>query len=912
MNLGSSGWVFAHDPLLTPFWAGDDDGRWVLAHGLLLYSGQDTRELNPAQRLLDAWQQSQTAFLDALDDYGGRHLVLQGDGETVALYQDATGMRTIYVSEGAALVSSHANLIHDVAPHRERTLAEGRAGFMTAWGRSPWVGIEALLPNHSLTLGSWTIERFFPRAENRYEHLSVADRVSLFQRKWDRMMLDLTNQNADLIMSLTGGWDSRTSMALSRAHLDRIQMFTYTSRTPGDDLRKGMIARDEAVVDKLLEHIPAAGHTYFHIEDRHEKLPPGQQALVDANSVGNHFKWLLPHYMRSFPGDKVIHIRGNASAVGKSSWTDLKSVNSQENLQKYYLRRTKKDAGHMPLNQRIQEFTDGYQRWGYHQNLYGFHRRDLYYWEIRLGRWSAEICNETDVAFETCAAMNVRSLLEMTLSFPIEQRKESFLFAELINQVFPILNFVGFNDERNLYEIVRDSAVSSQPSIPEPATSPDAPTPAHRSETMAGPSLEPELEVRHHGAVVERLPALTDQVHLPIAHFRSGQLVSRAFTPMAASGTLKFTVVSRYGHERGGGNWRYQVWVNNRMLASWDGGISKAPVHVSVDGLEPGDVVEVVGCPLRDHERESWERASRIWLQEVAFEPAAALRSVTVTADAPGALLRRSLQDTYFHVGDLTALSIDDFAVDVPTRLEVDLGTDVLPLLVVRRAGNRAVAMFDGPVDTSTTMGAPAFQRSSWWPKINIHQIHVADPASTGPRALRTSWGQLQPEQSAIPSAVRAIKAVAEILGAGQADDRTYFGSSSGGFWAWNAAILDAGSRAVVSNPQTDWTRWSSASSADLLAQRFAGQSLEGFRHSHPGRCDVLEAWRMMHHPTRVDYWVNTATPYEAQVELPRVNSFKAQHPELAANLYIHEYCHEKAIHSPLDQRSTIAAILAD
>lgn len=917
VDLGDSGWVFTHDPLILPSRSVSSDGRrWVLAFGLFLYAGDDDADIPAADRLMTGWDRSTAGaldgFLDVLDAYGGRHLVLRGDGDRVWLYQDATGMRTVYFSESAELVASHLNLIQELVPHRERSLAEGRAGFMTAWGRTPRVGIEALLPNHSLELGTWEIQRFYPRQPNNYTDLSVQERVELFARRWERMMGDLVKTDAQLILSLTGGWDSRTSMALSRAHLDRIHMFTYSSSRPDADLRKGMIARDEAVVAKLLEHVPNAGHTTYYIEQRHVQLPPHHQALLERNTVGNHFKWLLPHYLKSFPSPNVIHIRGNASAVGKSSWTDLGSSGTRQDMQAYWLRRTAKDAPHMSQRDRVREFEAGYRTWGYDDELYDTHRRDLFYWEIRLGRWSAEICNETDSAFETMAAMNVRSLLEMTLSFPIEQRKASFFFAELINHVFPILNFVGVNDERNLYELHRDQRLESAPAVGAAGvdSAGASAVPAAGPATDPPPALSDGLEILHDGRTVARCPIQDELAVIPAEHFKTGTLVKRSFSPVTTAGTLKFTVHSRYGHDQGGGNWRYQVWVNQDMHSSWDGGICREPIHVTVAGLQPHDVVAVVGVPGRDHDRESWQRASRIWLHDAQFAAGPPLGGIRVTTNAPGGFHRRGAHELHLDLGDLAALTREDFPVDRPVRLDVEIGADLLPMLVVRRSGQRAVSFYDGPVDVTKTHGAPAFQRAAWWPEIDRHQVHVADPGSVGHTALKTSWGQLHPQRSAVPDAVKAIRAVTAVLGVPDARHRTHFGSSSGGFWAWNAALLDPGSRAVVSNPQIDWTTWSTTATAALLEQRLSGVTVQDFRRRHPGRCNVLEAWRTAHHPARVDYWANTATPYEANVELPRLRGFQHQHPELTTNLRVHDYHDERAVHAPLDRQRAVSAIL--
>lgn len=914
IELGASGWIFAHSPMITPSVRRSEDGRrWVVAFGLFLYAGDDdvdtvdAAEDSPApcaaHRLMTALEDGLERFLDLLDDFGGRHLVIRGDDDGVTLYQDATGMRTVYFSADAALVSSHLNLINELVPHRERTPREGRAGFMTAWGRTPRIGIEAMLPNHALTLGTWAIERFFPRRPNAYTHMSVAERVELFQRRWDRMLVDLTALDAELIMSITGGWDSRTSMALSRKHLDRMRLFTYSSRTPSGHARRSLISLDENVVNKLLDHLPATNHEYFYIEDRHGALTSEQKRAVQRNTIGRHGSWLLPHYLRSFPGE-VIHLRGNASAVGKSSWTDAGAQNSREDIEQYWLRRTDDDAAHMRHEDRVREFSEGYEKWGYDQELFDTHRRDLFYWEIRLGRWSAEICNETDLAFETCAAMNVRSLLEMTLSFPIEQRKSSFFFAELINNVFPVLNFVGVNDERNLYEITRDARTQDE------RTQPTATTDTRLPVGYTGPTPEPRLSVSHHGRALATVEAEHELLRIPTEYFRVNHVLSRDFTPVSVPGTLSFTLLSRYGHEQSGGNWRYQIWVNDRLRASWDGGVSKEPVHVTIADLSAGDVPTVAAIAERDHPKGSWERASRMWLADLSFLPRPTTTAPSVTVDAPGAVHSGVTTHPLVHRGDIGALSPNDFPTDQPTRLDVDLGRGILPLLVVRREAQKSVTLFDGPVDLTTSFGVPAFQRSGWWKEIPWHQIHVADPGSVGPQALKTTWGQLDLDTSAMADAAKVVQQLATLLGVPRAVDRSYFGSSSGGFWAWNAALLDPGSRTVVSNPQIDWTTWSPSLVTGLLERRMGGIDIGAFRRRHPQRCNVLEAWQAAGEPIRVDYWVNTATPYERDVELPRVRAFQAAHPDLAANLSIHDYDDERAVHAPLDRRRALSAIL--
>lgn len=157
---------------------------------------------------------------------------------------------------------------------------------------------------------------------------------------------------------------------------------------------------------------------------------------------------------------------------------------------------------------------------------------------------------------------------------------------------------------------------------------------------------------------------------------------------------------------------------------------------------------------------------------------------------------------------------------------------------------------------------------------------------------------------------MEAVRLLAAVLGAQTPEQRTYFGSSAGGFWAWSAAILDPGSRAVVNNAQIDWTRWMAGAVNALRTARFDGILPATIRTKHPARSSVLELWRQKKKPARVDYWVNVASDHDRVVDLPQVEAFAREHPDLAGNLRILRYDDEAAGHNPMGREDTVEAIL--
>lgn len=897
MDLGTSGWTFTHDPLEPAHLAADDDGRWVLVHGLCLYAGEDPRTMLPGERLLEAWTDSQHRFLETLDVLGGRHVVLAGENEDVWLYQDALGMRSVYFSEGADLTASHLHLLNSLVEHQPRSDEDGAQNTAAAWSRTPLLGVDAMLPNHRLLLGKWAVDRFFPREANSFTGLSVQERVELVRTMWGRQMSDLVQQDVRLVMSLTGGADSRTNLALCWQHRQQMEMFTYTTKTAGKSKFLKSYARDKAIVDRLLDLVPEARHRYFYLEDRNAALNPELQEVVRSNTTVNHGAWLLPHYIREFDSPNYVHLRGFGYEVGRAYWAVTEDNNTVESLRRLFLQRMERVKSPEPEDQRVAYFDQGLGRWEYDGDLHDYHKRDLYYWEMRMGRWGSEVMNETDVAFQTCVGFNVRRMLELSLSFPVADRKSGFFFAELINAAHPVLNFLGKNDVRNLYEIMRDERRNAAR--------------ATAARERARVALDDHLVISRMGASAALLPTSGQQVEIPQEWFLPAVTCGRRFAPLERDGDLRFTVTSTYGHVSAKDYWRMQVWVNGRLQLSWDGGGAKRPVHVSATRLRAGDVVEVAAMALTDQTLSpSWSKASRAQIEDVQFDPQPAAGPVAVGADHPGVTRPHFGSTPRMSPYDVSSLTLEDFPVDRPARVDIDLGDTVVPLLVVRRHGSdQVLTLFNGAVDLDRSHGAPVFQRSSWWEEFPCSQIYVADPGSVGEHALSLSWGQVSETLSAIPGAMWALRGLAGILGATEPADRLYFGSSAGGFWAWSCAVLDHGARAVVNNAQIDWTRWMAAAVNELRSARFQNQLPADLRTAYPTRTNVLKAWDAQGFPTEVTYWVNVSSGHDRVVDLPQVEAFAMSHPDLTRNLSIRRYEDESSGHNPMGRSNTVAAI---
>src|SRR5699024_10364987 len=106
------------------------------------------------------------------------------------------------------------------------------------------------------------------------------------------------------------------------------------------------------------------------------------------------------------------------------------------------------------------------ERLNYGEKLFDYHILDLFDWEDRMAGWHSEVLNETDAAFDTLLPFNMRAIIDISLSFPVSERRSDYMFKELVNRNHPILNFYGRNEKTNLYEQQRDQANTQEERTP--------------------------------------------------------------------------------------------------------------------------------------------------------------------------------------------------------------------------------------------------------------------------------------------------------------------------------------------------------------------------------------------------------------------------------------------------------------
>lgn len=263
-------------------------------------------------------------------------------------------------------------------------------------------------------------------------------------------------------------------------------------------------------------------------------------------------------------------------------------------------------------------------------------------------------------------------------------------------------------------------------------------------------------------------------------------------------------------------------------------------------------------------------------------------------------VLRRTLED-------LRKMTRDDFRPEQPIRLDITSPDVTVPLLVIRREqADKLIVLNNGAVDLKRSQGKPIFQRSSWWQDIFSHQIYVCDPGTVGPDALALNWMQDTPPLWVNSLISKAVRIIARHLDVRDPANRTYFGSSAGGFAALLQLCADKQAKCLVNNAQFDWTRWYAHHVTPVLQTHFSGRSAAEVRKIWPHRANALEYLLRKPEPLSIEYHANTASSYDVDIQLPIFEKFFTANRSLCNSVVINRYYDNHQGHSPFPRTTTL------
>lgn len=374
----------------------------------------------------------------------------------LTLYGDPAGMQCVFYGmfNGHIHIASHTQMFEEVCRVRMDPYVSEliQYRFYPLFGRqlpgdlTPYREFKRMIPNHCVHFGSKIIvERFFPDSdylEYSMEQASAAEReigrllhnnLELIAEKWEKPAI-----------SLTGGCDSKTTLACANGLYDRFSYFSYDS---SDTEKVDADAAHEICSELGLKHtaywISRSDNDFQDIEETREILNKNNGSIGKTNS--NDVR------KRAFFAEKKdfdVEVKSWVSECGRAYYCKrFAKTRFPKDPTPHYLTTLYKVFFH---NRKLVHETDrifgDYLSRYLSDGLHGYPWQELFFWEFRMSAWNGlVITGEHRFSYEITIPYNNRYLIDMLLHMPLKNRIEDTAYQNIREQMNPEIDRTGIS-----------------------------------------------------------------------------------------------------------------------------------------------------------------------------------------------------------------------------------------------------------------------------------------------------------------------------------------------------------------------------------------------------------------------------------------------------------------------------------
>lgn len=160
-----------------------------------------------------------------LDYINGRYVLIVNKEGSVTVYTDASALLPINYAENQKVIASHDILIEEVLKQNNIEVKLLREELKGSFDFTRYEGIFKFNPSLKLDLNTWEFERYYPHNELVPKGIDFV--IKELEIYFNEMIKWLKNLNKEIILTLTGGYDSRVSMALTNSFSEKVEYITY-------------------------------------------------------------------------------------------------------------------------------------------------------------------------------------------------------------------------------------------------------------------------------------------------------------------------------------------------------------------------------------------------------------------------------------------------------------------------------------------------------------------------------------------------------------------------------------------------------------------------------------------------------------------------------------------------------------
>lgn len=370
------------------------------------------------------------ALIDWLEGAAGVYVVVRVCGRCVEVFTDPAGIMGVYYKDGRAASSPSLLPGFEWNEHmRKEYPLRGTDDWFTG-SLTPFLGISYLMANHSLDVISGTVVRFWPR--NPVAKTSLSQGIATAASIMRTIVHQVSKKRGNILLSLTGGKDSRVNLAAAREVLDEVNCFTLRG--------KGVKKSDLSIPANLAKRFDFT-HCFVDIPPCESWLTEIYDEISGGIAIGAR-RDILSACLH-FEDRDAIHLSGNLGAIAKAYY--WRSANPEPFARSLLVR------DFINLAPCIEHGVDEWVA-SLPSGLSAGMIYNLMYLEQRGGRWTGVGENASSIFYQPFSAFNSREFFLALCQVPDKDQFCCDLHEELIAYLWPELLEVPFTvSSRNLF-----------------------------------------------------------------------------------------------------------------------------------------------------------------------------------------------------------------------------------------------------------------------------------------------------------------------------------------------------------------------------------------------------------------------------------------------------------------------------
>lgn len=392
------------------------------------------------------------------NQWTGLFTLIVVEKDSVEVWGDCAGMQAAYygVVTGKFFVSSHAQLIGDICRLEQSQFVQHLThyrfwkmyGIFLPGDISQFDNVFRLVPNHSLAFSlqkkQCSISRFYP-SEN-LQMVGTKQEYDGIIREIGRIL----HKNMELIskkwhspaISMTGGMDSKTTVACANGLYDRFKYYSYISMY-GD--------KPDAEAAKAIADAIGVTHTTYSISESDDDFSDidsmwavMEHNLGDIGSVNSNDVRKRLFFLNTQEFD--VEVKSWVSEIGRANY--YKKFGVKKMPYRLSPRQMTSMYKFFTYNRRTARKTDcifrQYIEKTHSNDIFNLDSSDMYLWEFRYGGWGGlTITSEHRVSYDITIPFNNRLLMEMFLRLPLEKRIEDAPHYDVIRTMNAKIDQLG-------------------------------------------------------------------------------------------------------------------------------------------------------------------------------------------------------------------------------------------------------------------------------------------------------------------------------------------------------------------------------------------------------------------------------------------------------------------------------------